>query len=187
VYFSPEEFHTVLLALAKAEKARLKLAAKWLSRGLQCEWEDLLQEAIQRTLAGTRRCPIHVPVVVFLIQAMRSIRSQWMNDQNRENDATSESSQIAAILEKAKTSSLEELDSCELVAAAREHLAGDDKALKFLESRLKELTRRECMRRFGWSETEYETVRRRFNRKMERLGEQLRAENERDSTEESDR
>ena len=46
-----------------------------LAHGLWEEPEDLVQEALRRTLAGTRRCPQRMEIVAFLNGVIRSLAS----------------------------------------------------------------------------------------------------------------
>jgi DNA-directed RNA polymerase specialized sigma24 family protein len=79
---SPEAFRAALQQMAPVDLVRLQKAARFASRRLQAwGWEDLLQEAVRRGLEGTRVWPAHVPVVLFLVQTMRSLaREQWEHE-----------------------------------------------------------------------------------------------------------
>jgi hypothetical protein len=109
--------------------------------------------------------------VLFLSQTMRSIRSEWRNKWLREHDRTSDNPGTAGI---DRLSEENERDVENAIARALAYLSGDDDALKYLTGLMDGWTRRECMERFQWAKTHFETVRRRFNNKMARLGEQLR-------------
>jgi hypothetical protein len=61
-------------ALTVADWGRLKLAAARYSFGGAIEPDDLLQEAMKRSLEKDgRKCPLRVDLVKFLIEGMRSI------------------------------------------------------------------------------------------------------------------
>lgn len=69
-------------ALTTAEWGRLKFAAIALSFGGAIEPDDLLNEALRRAFEEDgRKCPCHVDLPKFLIEAMRSIadgeREKW--------------------------------------------------------------------------------------------------------------
>lgn len=72
--------HEVTLALANlsaADLLRVKQIAKMRSAGLKgVDWEDLVNEAVSRALAGTRRWPRKVPFIAFLAQTIRSVSSE---------------------------------------------------------------------------------------------------------------
>jgi len=168
---SPEDFRAVWDALPKADKARLGMIAREWTLGTSFEWQELLNEAIVRALAGSRRCPREISLVPFLAQTMRSIRWEWRNEWLREHDRSADNQGADGIDHPPWEN---ERDVENAIARALAHLSGDDDALKYLTGLLKGWTRRECMERFEWEKTHFETVRRRFNNKMARLGEQLR-------------
>jgi hypothetical protein len=169
---SPEDFRAAWDALPKADKARVGLIAREWTSGTSFEWQELLNEAIVRALAGTRKCPREISPVLFLAQTMRSIRSEWRNKWLREHDRTSDNPAANGI---DRLSEENKRDVENAIARVLAYLSGDDDALKYLTGLLDGWTRRECMERFHWTKTHFETVRRRFNNKMARLGEQLRA------------
>lgn len=66
-----------LCGLTDADLRRLEGIARIRVLGLhELEWQDLLHEAIARTLDGTRQWPIEVDLLVFLRETMRSIASE---------------------------------------------------------------------------------------------------------------
>jgi hypothetical protein len=67
-------FIAALNALAPADLLRLRKKSAYRAMGTGMEGDDLLNEAIQRTLEEEgRKCPADVPVAVYLDNAMRSI------------------------------------------------------------------------------------------------------------------
>jgi hypothetical protein len=70
---SRDEIETAIQSLADAQWIRLRKAAEYFAWVYDIEAKDLLQEAFCRALAGDRKCPKHVGVVKFLVEAMRSI------------------------------------------------------------------------------------------------------------------
>lgn len=71
---SRDEFIAALRALLPAGLVRLKEKARFRALGSGMEGNDLLQEAILRTLEEDgRKCPSDVPVPIYLDNAMRSI------------------------------------------------------------------------------------------------------------------
>jgi hypothetical protein len=185
---SPQEFKDAFLALTAGEKARLKLIAKWWTYWTPFHWKDLLHEAIQRACAGSRKCPRQISLVRFLDQTMRSIRSEWMADWLREHDSASDDRSADGVdllsAEDAISISVDEqLDFNDIVVRARAYLSNDEDALNYLTSLLNDWNRSECMERFQWTITFYETTQRRFKNKMARLGELLLGDEGRDSME----
>lgn len=78
---SRRQIEEALTGLSNADLLRLKRVAQLRTYGLPgMNWEDLLQEAIARALAGTRVWPSGVPFLAFLVQTMRSIANEaWLN------------------------------------------------------------------------------------------------------------
>lgn len=88
---TPEEAAAQLSLLSRADLVRLQRFARLRSLGLtSIDWEDLLHEAIDRVLAGTRQWPKQVPFISFLCGVMRSIASEhWrlrLNSESTELD-----------------------------------------------------------------------------------------------------
>jgi DNA-directed RNA polymerase specialized sigma24 family protein len=69
------EFEAAFCALSPADLNRLPKIAATYCRRARLEPKDLLQEALARTLDGSRNCPRDVDVVRFLDGAMHSIAS----------------------------------------------------------------------------------------------------------------
>jgi hypothetical protein len=68
-----EDVEAAVQAFSFAEWARLHKLAKAFSFKTGWGFEDLLQEALLRTLQGTRNCPTNVDVMKHLIETMSSI------------------------------------------------------------------------------------------------------------------
>ena len=74
---STQEAALTLRDLSQADLLRLKQIAKMRSSGLaSLDWEDLVNEAVARVLAGTRRWPKSVPFIAFMAQTIRSVASE---------------------------------------------------------------------------------------------------------------
>ena len=86
----PEEVKRAIAALSAADLLRLRQFANARIRRIGYRAAhgrtacDLLNEAVTRTLAGTRRWkPAHVEFVKFLLGVMRSISTSWATHHNR--------------------------------------------------------------------------------------------------------
>lgn len=77
-YLRLTELKLGLEALSKADWIKLGKASEVLCWGLPCEGQDLLEEVLCRALEGKRNCPEDVPVLIFLIQAMKSLVSAYL-------------------------------------------------------------------------------------------------------------
>nr|WP_276978022.1 hypothetical protein [Ferrimicrobium acidiphilum] len=77
IHATTAEVAAALAALSGADLVRLKRIAQLRSAGLSTvTWEDLINEAIVRSLTGTRRWPPSIPFIAFLAQTIRSIASE---------------------------------------------------------------------------------------------------------------
>jgi hypothetical protein len=79
-YATDEEVVAAIRSLTDADGVRLRKVARFRARGLAglglgLSADDLLQEAIKRTLGGTRRWRKKVPFVMHLSKTIRSISS----------------------------------------------------------------------------------------------------------------
>ena len=74
---SPEDVRASIEAFTNFEWHRVSRAAAYWARRYGAEVDDLMQEAIERAMDGTRVCPGHVSVVTFLSGTMRSISADW--------------------------------------------------------------------------------------------------------------
>lgn len=80
---SREEIEKAIRGLPPAGWVRLRKIAGVYSRNRRPDDEDLLQEAFARALDGSRKCPVHVDIVKFLAEAMRSIASDSAKARSR--------------------------------------------------------------------------------------------------------
>jgi hypothetical protein len=77
------ELRKAINALPPGDWLRLHKVARALRRNAAFEPEDLMQEAFQRALDGSRQCPRDVDVTRFLAGVMRSIASDWSKARKR--------------------------------------------------------------------------------------------------------
>ena len=80
----PEEFSRALAALETPSLIRLRKVMQAFSRPPLLQGPDLLQEAHVRVLSGTRRWPVGIDVMTFLVETMRSIADDAMKKAGRE-------------------------------------------------------------------------------------------------------
>jgi len=72
-----DEAADALRGLSRADMARLRQIARIRSSGMAwLDWEDLLHDAVDRVLDGSRKWPKDVPFIAFLREVMRSIASE---------------------------------------------------------------------------------------------------------------
>ena len=131
-----------LRGLTDADLRRLEGIARVRALGLhELEWQDLLHEAVVRTLDGARQWPIDVGLVVFLRETMRSIASEhW---RRRRIDPIVPDSRLRDSPEDADATVLESIvdptadperdaAAAETIARIEEAFEGDPEALHVL-------------------------------------------------------
>jgi RNA polymerase sigma-70 factor (ECF subfamily) len=160
-----------LAALSDADLVRLKALARLWSRGLPggIGWADVLNEAIVRSLDGSRRWPAGVPLLAFLSGVMRSIRDEHWRRARRDR----------ALLVAAPDpdGSAVAPDNPERVLAAAQALgaingmfADDPAALKILAGLAEGMTASDIRLHYDMSEREYDSTRKRMRRALLRGG-----------------
>lgn len=148
---------------------RLKAAARFLSRGLAPDlyWWDLLQEAFARVLNGSRRYSHDVPIDVFMTGVMRSIRAEhwrrrWRLEVARFPGAE-ELSDPAPDPERAVVAQQE-------LEAIKELFADDPVATHIIMGLEDGLSAEEIRTKYGLTNTEYDSARKRMRRALLRDG-----------------
>lgn len=170
---SREEVVQALQSLSKADLLRLKQLAKLRCVGLHVmDWEDLLNEAITRILAGSRRWPRQVPFLAFMAQTFRSIASEEWRRLELAN-TTSESdlgdSHDSRALESAALDPIHpgrEVLARKALEEIEALFQGDPSAMAILQGFAQGYTPDEIMGQNGFSSTQYATLQRRIRRKL---------------------
>ena len=144
---------------------RLKAAARFLARGLSPEiyWWDLLQEAFARVLNGSRHCPAGVPIDVFMTGVMRSIRAEHWRRKTLLD--TSVPLREAEISDPAPDPERVVLAQQELEAIG-ELFADDPVATHIITGLGDGLSADEIRAKYGLSNTEYDSARKRMRRAL---------------------
>lgn len=166
-----------LARLSSADLLRIKQLARLRAAGLtRVDWQDLLNEAITRMLAGTRRWPKSVPLVAFLAQTMRSVASEeWRRlDQDGEvlesDLPPTDQGPPVALAEIA----VNPIDPERETLARRtieeiQHLfQDDDEAREVLNGMARGLTPEEIQSEARMSETRYASAQKRIRRRLAR-------------------
>jgi RNA polymerase sigma-70 factor (ECF subfamily) len=163
-------------ALTDADLLRLKALARLWTRGLpdSVGWDDVLHEAIARALDGSRKCAPDVPILGFLSGIMRSIcEDQWRRARRDSQILVrdEEVSDLCASGDEVKSPGPERLvAAAQSVAAVDQLFAGDPLALKIIAGLAEGLTPPEIRERYGMSDREYDTTRKRMRRALLRRG-----------------
>lgn len=166
---SLEEVAMAVASLTEADLARLAVSARLRARGLlHVDWQDLLHDAVQRALDGTRRWPAGVPFAVFLREVIRSLASEAWRLQARERSHRADglgADALANVPDHA--SDPEETALARDLAALLERLfEGDRVALGILASVAEGLSPAEIQVRLKIGPTEYDSARRRIRRRI---------------------
>jgi len=82
-YLTENEINEAIRNFSDIVWLRLRKVARYFAQFSPLDEKDLLQEAFARALDGKRHCPRHVDVVKFLVEVMRSIRSDECKSQKR--------------------------------------------------------------------------------------------------------
>jgi DNA-directed RNA polymerase specialized sigma24 family protein len=163
-------------SLSDAELVRLKALARLWARGLPAciGWADVLHEAIVRALDGSRKWPTGVPILAFLSGIMRSICDDHWRRARRELEVLVRGEDLVDVCASGEESTS---PSPERAVAAAQSLtaidrlfASDPLALKILAGLAEGLTPTEICKRYGMSERQYDTTRKRMRRALLRCG-----------------
>ena len=153
--------------LSTADTLRLRSAAKFLTAGLGQSrrgesWEDLLQEAILRSLTGERKWPYQLAFRTFLIGAMRSIASSWAKRTPLESVSEFEPfSNAESIINSVAANAL--LD------AVTKQLGDDEIALRILDCMMTGMNGPHIIEHLGLTPHQYQSAAKRIRRKAVKL------------------
>lgn len=160
---SLEEVGRLLGRLRHADLLRLAAMAKARTMGMpRRDPSDLLNEALARVLSGERPWPVHLGLLPFLSQVMRSIAHQWRHEDRRE-PLTEET---AEVLESEAAGSNHEI--ADLISRMRTVIADDPVAAGIFEHTLLQTGRKQICDVLGIDATEFDTARRRMIRTLHR-------------------
>lgn len=160
-----------LRMLSDADLVRLKALARLWSRGLPggLGWADVLNEAIVRSLDGSRRWPPDVPLLAFLSGVMRSICDEHWRRARRDH--------ALLVVAPDQVWSVVATDDPERVLAAAQTLgaingmfADDAAALKIIAGLAEGMSATDIRLHYDMSEREYDSTRKRMRRALLRCG-----------------
>lgn len=174
---SVDEAAAQLATMSKADLIRLEHFARLRTAGLgTLDWEDLLHEAIDRVLSGSRKWPKAIPFVAFMCGTMRSIASEFWRDRavRREiamTDLMPQNPTGADVL----SSIVDERPDPEREAAARQILKkieglfeGDAHAIAVLEGLANASTPLEVQQKAHMAQRSYSSAQKRIRRTIGR-------------------
>lgn len=151
--------------LSRADLVRLKAIARLHAFGLPpgMSGADLLHEAILRTMQGTRVRPPDVPLVAFLAETMRSIKSEQVRRYRRERDAATPEPRAVPDPERIMAATQE-------LAAIYRLFADDRAATQILNGVGAGWSAEEIRKATNMSKTDYNSARKRMRRAFLRAG-----------------
>jgi DNA-directed RNA polymerase specialized sigma24 family protein len=170
-----EDFYKAFIALKDEEKMILYNFSSKMLQGTRYESGfDLLNEAIDRVLRGSRTWERSIPFTAFLYETMRSIAS--IDTRYPERRALSyeewldSSCDTTARPENEYSQSPEELlcrrqetqRAARTISESKARLSNDAKAIAVIDSISRDMTPAEARKEYGMSEKDYKAARERF-------------------------
>ncbi len=186
-YFSPEEAAEAIAGLDAKGKAIVRKLARsyWEERmngpNADSEPDDLLQEAIVRTLCGTRRWRSSVTIIKHLVRTMESIsweahRARSAQPHGWAKDAVEDIDPSDRPASPGTSAVIDVVIAREEMAQVESLLEHDQEALKVLRCRSMEFSPSETCERLGMERSRYNTVNKRIRRKLIKLAKSNRTE-----------
>jgi DNA-directed RNA polymerase specialized sigma24 family protein len=163
--------------LTSADWLRLHKVARALCRDAAFAADDLLQEAFQRALDGTRQCTRTLDIVHFLAGVMRSIASDWRKARKRRPEIclVTETGSLQDVVLQVRDSApvADEVlavneEAARLRAAIFALFVDDCLAQRLLEGIMDGLAGAQLRSLTGLSETEFASKRRLIRRRIDK-------------------
>ena len=175
IYLSVKEAKERLQNMEPEEMARVMAISKTFAPGTGMLAEDLLQEAITRTLEGTRNMPADTAIVPFLYKSMQSIAFHARDNVERKHlryaselatneDDSDSSSVFEKYLGDERCNPLKEVEADQFIGSLIEQFFDDQEVFAVIRSQIEGLTREEGCEKTGLSLKEYSAALRRLRR-----------------------
>jgi RNA polymerase sigma-70 factor (ECF subfamily) len=155
--------------VTRTDLLRLKAIARLRARGLPSwvTWIDLLQEAFARVLEDKRRPPPDVPMVAFIAEVMRSLRSEHLRRSQLES---LHQQQAQGAVPQPSHGPEDQLAAAQALLRLHALFADDPQALQVVGALGEGFTAEEIRARHGITATGYDTIRKRIRRTLLREG-----------------
>jgi DNA-directed RNA polymerase specialized sigma24 family protein len=160
-------------SLSESDLLRLKALARLWSRGLPgcIGWSDVLHEAIARALSGVRKWPAGVSILAFLSGIMRSIcEDQWRREQLEQNVFGPDRGLMPENESDGSIDPERAIAAAQALAVITQLFASDPLALKIIAGLADGHSAADICERYGLSQREYDTTRKRMRRALLRNG-----------------
>ena len=173
-YLDASEFIRKLNALTKREEFWLRKQGNVWALGTGMEWRDLLNEAISRTLANSRRCPANTSVAAYLNNAMRSIASAERKKLSRQvplgnpGDETSLIEKLPVRTSSPADIAQSRIDLQRMYDRLQEIFHGDSQALAVVIGRMEGWSSAEIKEIESMEDNDFDAARKRARRAIER-------------------
>lgn len=175
IIMSELELQAAIQALSDADWARLNLMGNKFALKRNISISDVLNEAIVAALCGRRKCPSDLPMVVFLYGVMKSLTSAALKKEDPLALAESLSPQVAEdgvdvnevllVDDHSPESNLIAKEALELIF---KYIEDDEVAGYVLMTMCDGLSGTEACVELGISKTQYESARRKINRRLDK-------------------
>ena len=154
-------------ALTDADYGRLASVSRLHARGIaQLEWRDLLHEAVQRVLDGSRRWPVDLPFAIFLCGVIRSIAGEARRVQSRTLSGGGVAEDLLASVASDAQDPEQAAIGRDLLASLEGLFAGDKVGAGILQGLLEGHSPSEIQARLQLGQTDYDSARRRMRRRI---------------------
>jgi hypothetical protein len=162
-HLSREELEAAVLGLSDVDIRRVASIAKTYTGNHDMEADDMVNEAVLRTLSGERKaCPRDLPIVNFLAGAIRSIA----NGEREKKDPARELRDIELDQLHESDSNPENMMLEKQLFEELEVIFEEDEEILLLILYLQDgASPSEIQENEGWTETQYNSIRRRMRRK----------------------
>jgi hypothetical protein len=169
--YSPDEIRAAIVKFSDLDWLRIRKAAIHFSKRCRCDWSDLQNEALVRSLDGRRKCPRDVAVTTFLGNVMRSIASEddEMDDHvhlSDELEAQQNSACGLTDLTRPSDPTASTMDAQKMIAEAISAFDGDETSEMLFEGTVDGIEGTELREFLGLSQTEFDTKRRYVRRRL---------------------
>jgi len=167
-YLSREELEAAVKGLSDVDALRLKKIAMQYTGNHDMEAEELLGEAVLRTLEtptpsrGRKTCRRDLPIVNFLAGVIRSIAGDERRKKRNAGDVVN--IEDCELSDSGNTPEDDLLEK-QLFKQLESFFNDDEEILLLLLYLNEEFSPPEIQQEEGWSETQYNTIRRRMRRK----------------------
>lgn len=173
-----QEVEAAIDAMSDHDWLRLGRSASYLAVGLDVwEGDALLNEALMRTLAATRKWPKGVKFTTFVYGVMRSIADEVLEKREVRPEVPASAASPAIeeqdgdVIERTASSRLRpdvevahKLEAAELTRRIENKFADNDAATAVIMGLLDGMSKTETMHMFGLSSTQYDSARRAIRR-----------------------